>query len=85
MQMYLETVLAREDHAKEVKLFELGELLLGRYRDIFDRLYTADRDLTMRRDSWGFALGLIGTAVALRRLRLDRSRDGTRASSRSAR
>ena len=24
MQMYLETVLAREDHAKEVKLFELG-------------------------------------------------------------
>jgi ATP-binding cassette subfamily B protein len=26
MQMYLETVLAREDHAKEVKLFELGSV-----------------------------------------------------------
>ena len=26
MQMYLETVLAREDHAKEVKLFDLGPL-----------------------------------------------------------
>ena len=63
MQMYLETVLAREDHAKEVKLFELGDLFLGRYQDIFRRLYTADRDLTVRRDSWGFAMGLIGTAV----------------------
>ncbi len=63
MQMYLETVLAREDHAKEVKLFELGDLFLGRYRDIFSRLYTADRDLTIRRDSWGFAMGLIGTAA----------------------
>ena len=63
MQMYLETVLAREDHAKEVKLFELGDLFLGRYRDIFSRLYAADRDLTIRRDSWGFAMGLIGTAA----------------------
>ena len=35
MQMYLETVLAREDHAKEVKLFGLGPLLLERYRAIF--------------------------------------------------
>jgi ATP-binding cassette, subfamily B, bacterial len=63
MQMYLETVLAREDYAKEVKLFDLGELFLGRYQDIFRRLYTADRDLTVRRDTWGFAMGLIGTAV----------------------
>ena len=38
-QMYLETVLAREDSAKEVKLFELGPLLLDRYRGIFERLY----------------------------------------------
>ncbi|MFO0101635.1 MAG: ABC transporter ATP-binding protein, partial [Betaproteobacteria bacterium] len=30
MQMYLETVIAREDHAKEVKLFGLGPLLLDR-------------------------------------------------------
>ncbi len=61
MQLYLETVLAREDHAKEVKLFGLGPLLLDRYRDIFHKLYREDRALTIRRDSWGFALGLIGT------------------------
>ncbi|MFC5525612.1 ABC transporter ATP-binding protein [Rhodanobacter ginsengisoli] len=61
MQLYLETVLAREDHAKEVKLYGLGPLLLQRYRDIFDKLYRDDRDLTVRRDSWGFGLGLLGT------------------------
>jgi len=61
MQLYLETVLAREDHAKEVKLYGLGPLLLGRYRDIFDKLYSDDRDLTVRRESWGFGLGLLGT------------------------
>jgi len=61
MQIYLETVLAREDHVKEVKLFGLGERLLQRYRDIFTRLYGEDRALSIRRDSWGFALGLVAT------------------------
>ena len=63
MQIYLETVLAREDNVKEVKLFGLGPLLLQRYRDIFERLYTRDRSLAIRRDGWGFVLGLIGTAA----------------------
>ncbi|MDX1570165.1 MAG: ABC transporter ATP-binding protein, partial [Xanthomonadales bacterium] len=62
-QMYLETVLAREDYAKEVKLFQLGPLLLGRYRQIFRDLYLEDRQLTLRRGFWGFVLGLIGTAA----------------------
>ncbi|SFU42368.1 ABC transporter ATP-binding protein [Halomonas korlensis] len=61
MQMYLETVLAREDSIKEVKLFGLEPLLLGRYRDIFTTLYREDRRLTLRRESWGFLLGLLGT------------------------
>jgi ATP-binding cassette subfamily B protein len=63
MQIYLESVLAREDTAKEVKLFELGPRLLDRYREIFTRLYREDRDLTLRRDAWGFGLGLVGTAA----------------------
>jgi ATP-binding cassette subfamily B protein len=63
MQIYLESVLAREDSAKEVKLFELGPRLLDRYQEIFTRLYREDRDLTLRRDAWGFGLGLVGTAT----------------------
>jgi ATP-binding cassette subfamily B protein len=56
-------VLAREDNVKEVKLFGLGPLLLQRYRDIYHRLYARDRSLAVRRDGWGFVLGLIGTAA----------------------
>ncbi|WP_404419956.1 ABC transporter ATP-binding protein [Marinospirillum sp.] len=60
-QMYLETVLAREDTIKEVKLFQLGPLLLGRYKAIFDTLFKEDRKLILRRETWGFLLGLLGT------------------------
>ena len=62
-QMYLEVVLAREDYAKEVKLFGLGDELVRRYRDIFKVLYGDDRDLTLRRGFWGFGLGLLSTAA----------------------
>jgi ATP-binding cassette, subfamily B, bacterial len=62
-QMYLETVIAREDSAKEVMLFGLGPTLLGRYDDIFRRLYVEDRNLTLRRGTWGFVLGLLSTGA----------------------
>jgi ATP-binding cassette subfamily B protein len=60
---YLEIVLAREDHAKEVKLFDLGARLLARYREIFRRIYAEEKHLTIRRDGWGFALGLVSSAA----------------------
>jgi ATP-binding cassette subfamily B protein len=61
MQIYLETVLTREDGVKEVKLFQMGPRLLQRYRDIFKKLFKEDRKLTIRRDSWGFVLGVLGS------------------------
>ena len=63
MQLYIETVLAREDYAKEVKLFQLGPKLLQRYKNIFFRIFAEDRELTLRRDLWGFILGLLGTVA----------------------
>ncbi|MGF1521766.1 MAG: ABC transporter ATP-binding protein [Leptolyngbyaceae cyanobacterium] len=62
-QTYLEVLLGREDYAKEVKLFQLGPMLLQRYRDIFHRLYAEDRDLTIRRNGWSYGLGLVSTAA----------------------
>lgn len=62
-QMYLEAVIASDEHAKEVKLFGLGPRLLERYREIFHVLYDEDRRLTLRRTAWGFGLGLVGTAA----------------------
>jgi len=62
-QHYLETLLAREDSVMEVKLYQLGEMLLDRYRTIFHRLYTEDRDLTVRRSFWSYGLSLLSTAT----------------------
>ncbi|MEY4579442.1 MAG: hypothetical protein RL701_4145 [Pseudomonadota bacterium] len=63
MQTYLETLLAREDHAKEVTLFGLGPLFLKRYRAIFEKLFAEDVQLTKRRALWGFTLGLLSSAA----------------------
>ncbi len=62
-QAYLETVIAREDHVKEVKLYGLGQRFLNRYKAIHRALFAQERQLAIRRDSWGFALGLVGTAA----------------------
>ena len=62
-QHYLETLLAREDYAKEVQLYQLGSMLLKRYRDIFDRLYAQDRNLTIQKGFWGYMLGLLSTGA----------------------
>lgn len=60
-QNYIEALLSQEAHIKEVRLFGIAPLLLQRYRDTFARLYAEDRRLTLRRDGWGFGLGLLGT------------------------
>src|SRR6186997_3186330 len=63
MQTYLETAIAREDHVKEVKLFDLGALFLGRYKAIYEGLYEKDRNLTVRREGWGFTFTLVSIAA----------------------
>mgnify|MGYP000106069874 CR=1 FL=1 len=62
-QNYLETLLAREDNIKEVKLYQLGHIFLARYKAIFHTLYGEDKRLTLRRETWGFLLGIISTLV----------------------
>ena len=62
-QNYLEILVAREDYAKEVKLFGLGPLFVQRYQDIFQSVYDDDRSITVRRGLWGGVVGLLGTAA----------------------
>jgi ATP-binding cassette, subfamily B, bacterial len=61
--MYLEYVLANDEHAKEVKLFGLGPVLLDRYRSMGERFYLEDRKLAVQRAGWGTALSLVGTGA----------------------
>jgi ATP-binding cassette, subfamily B, bacterial len=56
-QTYLEMMIAREDYAKEVQLYQLGSLFLDRYKAIFNKIFGEDRALTWRRNIWGFFLG----------------------------
>ncbi len=62
-RMYLETVMAREDFAKEVKLNRLGSVLLQRYRAIFEKIFGEERILALRRGIWGLLFALVGTVA----------------------
>jgi ATP-binding cassette subfamily B protein len=61
--LYLEYVLANDEHAKEVKLFGLGQTLLDRYRRLSEQFYDEDRRLYVRRALWTQLLSLIGTGA----------------------
>jgi len=61
--MYLEYVLANDEHAKEVKLFGLGPMLLGRYKALSEEFYAEDRRLYVQRAKWTQVLSLVGTGA----------------------
>jgi len=61
--MYLEYVLANDEHVKEVKLFDLGPHLLGRYKALSETFYREDKRLLIRRATWTQALSLLGTCA----------------------
>ena len=44
-------------------VFQLGPLLLDRYRRIFDTVWNEDRQLILRRGIWGWGLGVCGTVA----------------------
>lgn len=60
---YLEYVLASDEHAKEVIMLGLSPTLLGRYRDISEKVWREERELAIRRVGWGMVLSQIGTLV----------------------
>jgi ATP-binding cassette subfamily B protein len=60
---YLEYVLANDNHAKEVKLFALGPILLERYKTLAETFYREDKSLSVKRSGWAYGLSLIGTGA----------------------
>jgi ATP-binding cassette subfamily B protein/ATP-binding cassette subfamily C protein len=60
---YLEWILTRDSHVKEVKLFGLGPLVLGRYRALFRKFFEEDRRIAVRRMRAGVAFGLVSLAA----------------------
>jgi ATP-binding cassette subfamily B protein len=60
-QAHLEQVVSREDYAKEVQLYRLGEEFMGRLRNITKRIEGEERSIALRRNFWGFVFNLVGT------------------------
>jgi ATP-binding cassette subfamily B protein len=56
---YLEWILTRDAHVKEVKIYGVGPLILQRYRTLFEKFYAEDRALAFRRTIWGLLLGAL--------------------------
>ncbi len=61
--LYLEYVLANDEHVKEVKLFGIGPHLLDRYRTLAETFFEEDKRLAIRRAVLTHAFSLIGTAA----------------------
>jgi ATP-binding cassette subfamily B protein len=62
-QGYLESLLTREDYAKEVKLYALGQRLFERLRGITKRAEEDERSISLHRNFWGFVFNTLGTAA----------------------
>src|SRR4030095_1647633 len=58
---YLARLLTEDSSAKEVKLFNLGDTLLARYMNLFEKFFQGDKSLALRRSLAGFSLGVIAT------------------------
>jgi ATP-binding cassette subfamily B protein len=59
---YLEYLLTVDSSVKEVKLFGLGEPLLGRYANLFWKFLREDQALAQKRSFASFGWGLLATA-----------------------
>ncbi|MBX7197249.1 MAG: ABC transporter ATP-binding protein/permease, partial [Sandaracinaceae bacterium] len=60
-QAHLEQVVSREDYAKEVQLYQLGDEFMERLRKITKKIENEERSIALRRNSWGFVFNLVGT------------------------
>jgi ATP-binding cassette subfamily B protein len=61
--IYLEYVLANDEHAKEVKLFGLGPMFLARYKELAERFHAEDSKLATKRSIVTTGLSLLATGA----------------------
>ncbi len=60
---YMEYVLATDIHAKEVRVFGLGERFLARYKALAEKFYREDSALSIRRTIWVILLSLLSSGA----------------------
>ncbi len=58
---YLRFTGASDETAKEIKMFGLSHFLVGRFRELSDKFYLANKRLSTRRAAWGALLASVGS------------------------
>lgn len=58
---YISSVGASNETAKEVRLFDLSDFFINRYRSIFKNLFRDNKNLGIKRSIWGTALSVLGS------------------------
>ena len=59
---YLRYIGASDETAKEIKVFSLSGFFTDRFRELSTQFYNSNKNLAVRRSSWGVLFSLIGTA-----------------------
>ena len=58
---YLRYIGASDETAKEVKLFNLSNFVIDRFKTLSNKFYAANKKLSVKRASWGTLFALIGS------------------------
>src|SRR5450631_1592333 len=58
---YLRYLGASDETAKEVKIFDLSDFIIGRFEALADKFYFSNRRITINRSLWGAAFTLLGS------------------------
>lgn len=58
---YLRFLGASDETAKEVKIFNLGNFIVGRFKTLSDKFYADNSKLAVRRSAWGTFFSILGT------------------------
>ncbi|PNE42380.1 ABC transporter [Streptomyces noursei] len=61
---YYQDLTTTDSSYKEVKLYQLGPHLVGRYRSLVQEFFRVDRALARRRHGWSAALGLVSVGCS---------------------
>lgn len=60
-QWYIEMLLTADTFAKEIQLYQLGNMLVTRHENLFTRFHKKQQNLTIKQGVWSYLLGLLST------------------------
>ena len=60
---YYSDLMVNKDMAKEIRMFDLSDTFIGRYRETFDRYYAGIRSLILRENVWHVIITIVSSIV----------------------